>query len=160
MTTNVNAKFSGSSHDSFVWRSSEVRHALSMHQETGSWLLGKQFFSFVRYFRSVKKKFNTSGDAFYPLEPWLLTPVSSPTVGCANEMYNKKHATARSCIERCIGVLKSRFRCLLHARELNYEPTTAGKLQMPVQCCIIFAGITNYLMLKMIAEKNHGDQFH
>ncbi|XP_035233814.1 putative nuclease HARBI1 [Stegodyphus dumicola] len=123
MITNVNAKFPGSSHDSFVWRSSGVRHALSRHHETGSWLLG---------------------DAGYPLEPWLLTPVSSPTVGSANERYNKKHATARNCIERCIGVLKSRFRCLLHARELNYEPTTAGKI---VNACAVLHNICRHYKL-------------
>ncbi|XP_035205356.1 putative nuclease HARBI1 isoform X2 [Stegodyphus dumicola] len=123
MIINVNAKFPGSSHDSFVWRSSGVRHALSRHHETGSWLLG---------------------DAGYPLEPWLLTPVPSPTVGSANERYNKKHATARNCIERCIGVLKSRFRCLLHARELNYEPTTAGKI---VNACAVLHNICRHYKL-------------
>ncbi|KFM60189.1 putative nuclease HARBI1, partial [Stegodyphus mimosarum] len=86
----------------------------------------------------------SESDADYPLEPWLLTPVSSPTVGSANERYKKKHATTRNCIERCIGVLKSRFRCLLHARELTYEPTTAGKI---VNACAVLHNICRHYKL-------------
>lgn len=39
-----------------------------------------------------------------------------------NERFNYKHSQCRNIIERCIGLLKSRFRCLLKARELHYTP--------------------------------------
>lgn len=53
----------------------------------------------------------TVGDSGYPLEPWLMTPLSTATT--RQEMaYNSAHCKTRSIIERCFGVLKSRFRCL------------------------------------------------
>ncbi|KFM83524.1 putative nuclease HARBI1, partial [Stegodyphus mimosarum] len=44
------------------------------------------------------------------------------------ENYNKKHAVARNCVERCNGVLKSRFRCLHRHRVLTYSPTQASHI--------------------------------
>jgi len=52
-----------------------------------------------------------SGDSGYPLEPWLLTPLAAP-VTQAERAYNNAHSKTRAVIERCFGVLKSRFRCL------------------------------------------------
>jgi len=51
------------------------------------------------------------GDSGYPLEPWLLTPVSAPT-SHGQESYNAAHTKTRSVVERSFGLLKSRFRCL------------------------------------------------
>jgi DDE superfamily endonuclease len=51
------------------------------------------------------------GDSGYPLEPWLLTPLSTPTTP-EEETYNAKHTKTRVVVERCFGLLKSRFRCL------------------------------------------------
>jgi hypothetical protein len=52
------------------------------------------------------------GDSGYPLEPWLLTPVMGQQLSAAEAAYNMAHIKTRNCIERAIGVLKSRFRCL------------------------------------------------
>ncbi|KAJ8909334.1 hypothetical protein NQ315_017194, partial [Exocentrus adspersus] len=42
--------------------------------------------------------------------------------------FNTAFKRARSTIERCNGLLKSRFRCLLKHRVLHYSPTTAAKI--------------------------------
>jgi DDE superfamily endonuclease len=52
-----------------------------------------------------------TGDSGYPLEPWLMTPITSPTTA-AEIAYNSAHSRTRVVIERCFGLLKSRFRCL------------------------------------------------
>jgi len=52
-----------------------------------------------------------TGDSGFPLEPWLLTPLAQATD--RSEMaYNNAHCKTRSVIERCFGLLKSRFPCL------------------------------------------------
>lgn len=51
------------------------------------------------------------GDSGYPLEPWLMTPVSENDVqpNSKEESYNRLHKRARSLIERVNGQLKSRL---------------------------------------------------
>ena len=44
-------------------------------------------------------------------EPWLLTPVGTACTR-AEMAYSASHCRTRAIIERCFGVLKSRFRCL------------------------------------------------
>jgi len=51
------------------------------------------------------------GDSAYPLEPYLMTPLSVATTA-AERAYNDAHAKTRVVIERSFGLLKSRFRCL------------------------------------------------
>ncbi|GBM27838.1 Putative nuclease HARBI1 [Araneus ventricosus] len=53
---NINEKYPGTTHDAFIWRHSAIRNALLANNEAGSWLIG---------------------DAAYPLEPWLMTPISN-----------------------------------------------------------------------------------
>lgn len=36
------------------------------------------------------------------------------------------HARAHNCVERCIGLLKARFRCILGEKVLKYEPHKVG----------------------------------
>ncbi|KFM67994.1 putative nuclease HARBI1, partial [Stegodyphus mimosarum] len=98
---NGNAKFPGITHDAFIWRSSKCREFLltNHRRDRNNWLLG---------------------DSGYPLEPWLLTPIRNPqTVG--EEALNRRLLSARNSIERCNGLLKSRFRCLLKDRALHYH---------------------------------------
>ncbi|XP_070386369.1 putative nuclease HARBI1 [Dermacentor albipictus] len=74
-------------------------------------------------------------DSGYPLEPWLLTPVTDhPPIHTAEGRYNTAHAAMRSVVERCIGLLKSRFRCLQRYRALHYEPDRAANI---VAACVV-----------------------
>lgn len=57
-----------------------------------------------------------------------MTPYRSTIDGSPEAIYNTKHAKARNIVERTIGVLKNRFRCLLGARQLHYKPAKAIKI--------------------------------
>lgn len=46
--------------------------------------------------------------------------------GSPEENFTDLHVRARSAVERCIGVLKSRFRCL--HRALEYAPAKVGRI--------------------------------
>ncbi|XP_072142270.1 putative nuclease HARBI1 [Dermacentor andersoni] len=100
----------GSDHDAHVWRTTWLRHRfLEGHiAKAGERLLG---------------------DSGYPLEPWLLTPVTGhPPMHTAEGKYNTAHAAMRSVVERCNGLLKSRFRCHQRYRALHYEPDHAANI--------------------------------
>lgn len=65
------------------------------------------------------------GDSGYALRPWVMTPVQGipeENPGPAIRRYNERHRQTRSLIERCNGLLKMRFRCLLKHRVLHYRP--------------------------------------
>lgn len=52
----------------------------------------------------------TIGDSGYALRPWLLTPYLNVTMNSREHRFNEVFCRARSCIERCNGVLKMRYR--------------------------------------------------
>ncbi|CAG4992911.1 unnamed protein product [Colias eurytheme] len=58
------------------------------------------------------------GDSGYPQRPWPLNAIP----GSVEDTYTQRHVQARNCIERCFGLLKSRWRCLLRHRTLHYHP--------------------------------------
>ncbi|KAK0140061.1 putative nuclease HARBI1 [Merluccius polli] len=81
---NVVARWPGSTHDSFMLRQSSVGRRLQAGAVQDGWLLG---------------------DSGYPLTSWLLTPFPNPQ--------NQAQQTYRAqVVERSIGLLKSRWRCL------------------------------------------------
>ncbi|XP_035221284.1 putative nuclease HARBI1 [Stegodyphus dumicola] len=85
-----NAKFPGSTHDAFIWRTSAVRRIMQeiSSAENTTWLLG---------------------DSGYPLEEGLLTPRLDSLENSPDQRYNVALCKTRNVIERCFGVLKSRF---------------------------------------------------
>lgn len=68
------------------------------------------------------------GDSGYPSEPWLLVPYPNhPHENQPEGRFNRRHCSARNCVERGIGVFKARFRCCRRERALHYFPNMAGK---------------------------------
>lgn len=64
-----------------------------------------------------------------------MTPYRSTTEGSAESKYNTCHAKSRSIIERLFGILKGRWRSLLHTRELHYQPEKVAKIVNV--CCLL-----------------------
>ncbi|CAH1977922.1 unnamed protein product [Acanthoscelides obtectus] len=108
---NVNSRFPGSTHDSFIWSQSRVGEFLRTLSE--------------EYMGS----FYLLGDSGYPLRPWLITPyLPEPPQDTPESRFNKKIKHIRVSIEQCFGLLKNRFRCLLKDRVLHYAPKTCAKI--------------------------------
>ncbi|KAM7281770.1 putative nuclease HARBI1 isoform X1, partial [Ixodes scapularis] len=116
----IDPRYPGSVHDSFVWQFSWLRNQLEQGQlpHDGRFLLG---------------------DSGYPLEPWLITPVpGNHATSTACGRFNKAHSSIRSVVERCIGLLKNRFRCLQRHRTLYYHPSTATAI---ISACAVLHNI-------------------
>lgn len=64
-----------------------------------------------------------------------MTPILNAAPGSREEMYTTRHIQARNCIERCFGLLKARWRCLLKHRTLHYHPHVASKIVLA--CCVL-----------------------
>lgn len=63
-----------------------------------------------------------------------MTPFRNPT-DIFERRYNKNHASTRNVVERCFGVLKNRFRCVLGSRGLHYSPKKTT--QIINACCAV-----------------------
>ena len=121
----VNSSKPGSSHDSTIFKDSEIGKSLKNGEFGDGYLLG---------------------DDGYSNTPFFLTPYSNPqnraevTIGCASfislnncyffrcyfyqERFNVAHKCTRSIVERSFGMAKKRFHCLF------------GELRMkPDRCC-------------------------
>ena len=101
----IDAKYPGSVHDSAIWQTSALKRNMQLPYLANCFLLA---------------------DSGFPIEPCLLTPVLDDQQNEREVLYNAAHKSARNIVERCFGVLKNRFRCLLKHRTLHYNPQTAG----------------------------------
>ncbi|CAB3233994.1 unnamed protein product [Arctia plantaginis] len=106
---NVNSKFGGANHDSFIWANSSLNTYMQHLHQGGEmvWLLG---------------------DSGYPQRPWLMTPILDATSGSINSVYNEKHMRARVVIENTFSRMKNRWRCLHKDRVLHYRPLKCSKI--------------------------------
>lgn len=96
-----------------------------------------------------------AGDGAYPLQLWLVTPIPGcHAPGSPAARFNSAHSSLRSVVERTIGVLKSRFRCLQRYRALHYEPETAAKI---VAACAVLHNVCIYSRLPQLAPPDNGD---
>ncbi|XP_022819358.1 putative nuclease HARBI1 [Spodoptera litura] len=84
------AHWRGSTHDSRIFNESRIKQRFEDGEFKGRLL----------------------GDSGYACTPYLFTPVLHPATN-KEEMYNRAHIHTRNTVERCFGVWKQRFRCLL-----------------------------------------------
>lgn len=87
---NVKANYGEATHDSFIWKNSNVREFLKQKFEAleqNTWLLG----------------YNS-----YPQEPWLMTPI----------VYMNAHTQTRNIVERCFLVRNYKYVLCTHLQ--NY----------------------------------------
>ncbi|CAG8641187.1 8878_t:CDS:2 [Paraglomus occultum] len=77
------------------------------------------------------------GDSTFPLMPWLLTPYKETAGGRltqAQKIYNKSLLSARMTVERAFGKLKSRWRILKQAMDVDNLETAVDIIDV---CCTI-----------------------
>lgn len=75
------------------------------------------------------------GDTAYPLKTWLVTPFSRPETK-AELSFNIKHLDAFEAMDRTVGMLKKRFRCLNKPSvPLQYAPHKVGMFF--AACCVL-----------------------
>ncbi|KAL5243873.1 hypothetical protein ACI65C_011283 [Semiaphis heraclei] len=117
-----NSRFMGLSQPSVSRCISEVVAALNLPEIFNAW---------VKFPKNINELTNIR-DSGYPLRQWQLTPIPDPTTE-AEENFNKRQMSTRSIIERCNGVLKMRFRCLLRDRTLHYKPEKASSI---INACV------------------------
>ncbi|RVE47351.1 hypothetical protein evm_007950 [Chilo suppressalis] len=93
----VDASFGGATHDSFVWQQHSIRSHLIALNDAGEnvYLLG---------------------DSGYAQRVYMMTPIVGAAEGSPEEYYTKLHCSARNVVERTIGILKNRWRCLCTTR--------------------------------------------
>ncbi|XP_030749233.1 putative nuclease HARBI1 [Sitophilus oryzae] len=80
---NVKANYGGATHDSFMWRNSNLRTDMEQYyqRDHNCWLLGHNG---------------------YPQEPWLMTPIRDMPRESPEGRYTAALARTRNCVERCI----------------------------------------------------------
>ncbi|XP_052741355.1 putative nuclease HARBI1 [Bicyclus anynana] len=116
--TSVDASYGGATHDSFIWNVHPLKLFLENLDET-TWLLA---------------------DSGYPLRKYMMTPIVNALPDTPEKHYTDLQIRTRNVIERTIGLLKARFRCLLVHRVLHYQPRVAASI---VNTCVILHNICN-----------------
>lgn len=114
------ARWPGSAHDSFIFRTSAIGHHLeaSHHGLEDGVLLG---------------------DSGYACTPFLQTPYTHPHTR-SEERFNVAHKTTRCIIERTFGVLKRRFH-ILHS-EIRMAPDRVCTI---IVACFVLHNIAVFL---------------
>lgn len=79
-----------------------------------------------------------------------MTPILNAVDGSHEATYTTKHIRARNCVERCIGVFKGRFRCILKHRTLEYTPLKAGKI---INACAVLHNMCTMARLPLPVEE-------
>ncbi|KAL2086050.1 hypothetical protein ACEWY4_017109 [Coilia grayii] len=94
------------------------------------------------------------GDSGYALRTWLLTPLANPQT-VREQRYNDMHARTRSVVERAIGQLKGRWRCLDRSRGmLLYRPEKVCRI---VHACGVLHNIALRRGVPLREAMEHAD---
>lgn len=135
---NINPRYPGSVHDSAIWQMCRVKrllHSRYLDGDRTTWLLG---------------------DSGYPVQPFLMTPIIGADPDSPEGRYYAAHCLARNTVERCIGLLKGRFRCLLKDRTLHYKPEFAAKITI---ACTTLYNILKFENDMEIIEEEQDEEY-
>ena len=89
----ITTGYPGSAHDARVFKNSKLYQHLS----------------------NIPQNYHLLGDSAYPLENFIMTPYKDTGhLTAEQKRYNAIHSSTRCCVERCIGLLKGKFRRLKH----------------------------------------------
>lgn len=91
------ARWRGSTHDCRIFNESVIKQRFENQEFRGHLL----------------------GDSGYKLMPYLFTPLHRPQ-NQKETKYNSAHIATRNTVERCFGVWKQRFRCLLDGMTVSF----------------------------------------
>ena len=91
------------------------------------------------------------GDSGYMARDWLLTPLANPTTP-AETSYNFHQSSARTAVERAIGVLKRRWHCL---RRLRLQPARACRV---IKVCVMLNNQARYMNLDVPSDSQSEDE--
>lgn len=100
---------------------------------------------------------NDAGDSGYAQRPWMMTPILGAEPNTPEEYYTRRHCSTRNVVERCFGILKTRFRCLLAHRVMHYDPLKAGKI---VNACVVLHNFINDTQIAIDEEAMTLDHQH
>lgn len=100
---NIVCRWPGSTHDSYIFRNSELCAQFEANQFGNSLLLG---------------------DKGYPVKPYLITPLNA-TRTPAEELFNESLIRTRNVVERSYGVWKRRFPSLAMGLRVNLDTAQA-----------------------------------
>ena len=113
-------RWPGCTHDSFIFRSSEVH-------------------DYLRDNHTTLEKGVVLGDSGYALTNFLMTPYENPSTP-QQRRFNVAHKTTRCSVERAIGELKRRFSCLKSGLRVQPE-----KACIYISACMILHHIAKIL---------------
>lgn len=101
-------RFGGAASNAYIWNKMNIRSFIenTSRQGESGWIIA---------------------DTKYPQRAWIMTPIVHAQQGTPESQYNHFLGRTKSCIDRCISILKSRWQCL-HKRPLHYTPQRAAKI--------------------------------
>ncbi|EZA51536.1 Putative nuclease HARBI1 [Ooceraea biroi] len=130
---NINARYPGARNDAYIWSVSPIRRVME------------------HWYNQGERKIYLIGDAGYPLEPWLMTPLPHYSQWSRQYHYNQKLSKARSIVERLFGIIKGTWRCLSYERILMYAPDISGQI---VNACTVLHNMRVHYRLPLEIEEN------
>ncbi|KAJ8915467.1 hypothetical protein NQ315_003230 [Exocentrus adspersus] len=98
---NINARYGGSHHDSFIFRQSAVSIELERRYDA-VWLYNQYYIFYLRivpYYSLSDTNSWLLGDSGYPQKPYLMTPIINVDPGTPEYRYTRQHILARNAIE-------------------------------------------------------------
>lgn len=83
-----------------------------------------------------------------------MTPFHQPADGTPKSRFNEAYIEDRNSVERCIGLLKTRFRCLLKERVARYAQFVAAIVNSCAQYYKICALTIMSILVRLNLMKN------